>query len=391
MLRGVPVLAADVGGIPEAMMGVDYLLPVRLIEKYRPQVDEQMVPVAEVPEQDVESWRRALHKLLASKERYEQLSALSRRRAHEYVESLSIGPFEAYLEDVRSRPARSRETSAPATAPSGLERLSPEKRRLLALRLQKKTSDDRSAGAWFPAAEARPGTLLRLFCFPCAGAGAAAYRGWADDLPAGAQVCPARLPGRENRLNEVPFRQMEPLIEALDKALLPHLDLPFAFFGHSMGAAIAFELTRALRRTGRPMPKALFVSGARAPRFRLGHVPPPEPSEEDFLKELDRLDGLPGQVRESGDLLKIVLPALRADTALYRGYVYTEEPALTTPIRAYGGANDPNIRPEHLQAWAQETTAEFTLRFFEGGHFFLETARTEFLAALAADLRGILA
>jgi medium-chain acyl-[acyl-carrier-protein] hydrolase len=179
---------------------------------------------------------------------------------------------------------------------------------------------------------------------------------------------------------------MEPLVRALAGAILPFTDRPFAFYGHSMGAAMAFELTRLLRRENRPIPAALFVSGVRAPRFRLGHVPPAEPTEEDFLRDLEALEGIPPEVRRNRDLLRVVLPALLADTALYRDYVYREEPPLDCPIFAYGGAADPNVRREHLDAWRHQTTGTFWLRIFPGGHFFIDSARPEFLAALSEDL-----
>jgi medium-chain acyl-[acyl-carrier-protein] hydrolase len=146
-------------------------------------------------------------------------------------------------------------------------------------------------------------------------------------------------------------------------------------------------LTRLLRQENAPIPTALFASGARAPRFRLGHVPPAEPTEEDFLRDLDLLEGIPSEVRRNRDLLRVVLPALLADTALYRGYVYREEPPLDCPIFAYGGGADPNVLPEHLDAWRHETTGGFSLRFFPGGHFFIDSASPAFLAALSEDLR----
>jgi surfactin synthase thioesterase subunit len=179
---------------------------------------------------------------------------------------------------------------------------------------------------------------------------------------------------------------METLIAALGKAVEPYLPQPYAFFGHSMGAAIAFELSRHLRRRGGPLPAGLFVSGARAPQFRLGHVPAPEPADEEFLDELRRLEGVPAAILENRELLQVILPALRADTELYRNYVYVEEPPLACPIRAYGGAGDPNVKPEHLAAWGSQTTAGFSLRTFDGGHFFVDSARDEFLRALAGDL-----
>ncbi len=386
MLRGIPVLAADVGGIPEAMLGLDYLLPVRPIQGYLHKVDEQMVPVAQVPDQDIDPWERALRGLLSDRARFDRLSALSRERAREYVAGLSVLPFESLLEEVRRRPRKSAEPEAAEAKQSTLESLSPERRRLLALRLKKRHSSRPASDPWFPSAGLSPATRLRLFCFPYAGAGTSAFHGWAERLPKTIQVCPARLPGRESRLGERPLTAMASLVDSLAAALVPYLDHPFAFFGHSLGAALAFELTRSLRREKRPSPAALLLSGARAPRLRLAHTPSSEPPEEEFLREIQKLEGLPEHVRESEELLRIILPALRADTTLFREHTYLAEPPLDVPIRAYGGNQDPNIRREHLETWAAETTGSFNLRLFDGGHFFLETARDEFLAALAEDL-----
>jgi medium-chain acyl-[acyl-carrier-protein] hydrolase len=229
--------------------------------------------------------------------------------------------------------------------------ISPERRQLLALRLRNRAP----ASAWFPGADAVEG--LRLFWFPHAGGGATARA-----FPA---ICPVRLPGREARIAEAPFERMEPLVAALADAIRPYLAQPFAFFGHSMGAAVAFELARLLRRRGQPLPKLLVASGARAPQFRRNYTPPPASGDEQFLEDL---------------------PALRADAGLYRKYVYTEDAPLDCAIRAYGGAADSNVRREHLDAWAEQTTASFAVRLFPGGHFYIERSQAEFLAALAADL-----
>jgi len=181
---------------------------------------------------------------------------------------------------------------------------------------------------------------------------------------------------------------MAELVAALADSIEDHLDEPFAFFGHSMGAVVAFELARLLRRRHRPAPRMLVASGARAPQFRRGHVPPPEPSEAQFMDALRRLEGTPPEVLDNPNLMQLILPALREDAAIYRHYIYAEEPPLDCPIRAYGGAEDPNVSREHLEGWAAETTAAFAVRVFPGRHFYLRTYRQEFLAALARDLRA---
>jgi medium-chain acyl-[acyl-carrier-protein] hydrolase len=130
----------------------------------------------------------------------------------------------------------------------------------------------------------------------------------------------------------------------------------------------------------------LISSGARAPQFRRHHVPPPAPSREAFVEELRFLEGIPPDALLDPALMNAILPALQADAALYRHYVYAEDAPLPMSVRAYGGADDPNVRREHLDGWAEQTTASFAVRIFPGGHFYLTAAREPFLAALEEDL-----
>jgi surfactin synthase thioesterase subunit/glycosyltransferase involved in cell wall biosynthesis len=379
MLRGVPVIASDTGGIPEAKMGVEYLLPVRTIERYETRVDEQMVPVAEVPPQDIGPWLGALTRLTTDRVHYGDVARRSREAALHYAENLNVRPFEAVLEQAVAAPRRDR-TMGPKAVP-GAE-LSPEKRRLLALMLRKK-----AAAAWFPESERLAGARLALFCLPHAGGGTSLFHRWQEYMPEGVAVCPVRLPGRESRASERPFTAIGPLVTALADAIAPHTARPFALFGHSMGAGIAFELARELRRRGQPLPLCLMVSGARAPQYRLGWTVPPEPGDDELLAQLRRLEGIPREALEDPGVLRIILPALRADTALYRGYVYTGEEPQACPIRAYGGECDPNVGRELLEAWARQTTAAFSLAMFPGGHFYLQSVEPALLEAIAAALR----
>ncbi|MEP6534319.1 MAG: alpha/beta fold hydrolase [Bryobacteraceae bacterium] len=359
MLRGVPVLASNIGGIPEAKLGVDYLLPVNPIARYKPAVDENMVPVAEVPAQDIGPWYAALERLATDREHYRMLSAASRKAALEYVANLNVLPFEAYLQELLRKPQRDRGANDSA------------KRKLLALRLKQAAARRPADNSWFSNLNL-PG--LRLFCFPFAGGGTLLYRSWAERLRPHTAVCPVCLPGREARWNEPPFDDMDSLVAALDREIEPFLDRPFAFYGHSMGAAIAFELARALRRAGRPLPLALFVSAARAPQFRLGHLPRPDPDDAGLVDQLRRLDGVAAEVLQNPALMRLAMPALRADTRLYRNYSYRPEEPLAIPIFAYGGGSDPNVSYSQIRAWSEQTSADFEQAEFPGGHFFIQEA-----------------
>jgi surfactin synthase thioesterase subunit len=287
-----------------------------------------------------------------------------------------VEPFEKLLESAGESPAPPKPARSQVGQVIRLPGLSEERRQLLGLRLRRRAP----AAAWFPGAAAAQGT--RLFCFPYAGGGTGTFAGWRRLRG----VCPVLLPGRESRSAEAPFDRMAALVEALAGAIGQYLDRPFAFFGHSMGAAVAFELARELRRRGLPQPSLLIASAARAPQFRRGYTPPPAPSDEQFLAELRRLDGFPADALDDSALLAAILPALKADAALYRNYVYTEDAPLDCPIRAYGGLADPNVVPAHLKAWAGETSATFAMRLFPGAHFFPHAEKEAVLDALAEDV-----
>jgi medium-chain acyl-[acyl-carrier-protein] hydrolase len=115
-------------------------------------------------------------------------------------------------------------------------------------------------------------------------------------------------------------------------------------------------------------------------------VPPPAPAPQAFVEELRRLQGIPAEVLDDPALMRAILPALTSDAALYRNYIYADAAALPLPMRAYGGAEDPNVRREHLDGWAEQTTASFAVHVFPGGHFYPTTAREPFLQALERDL-----
>lgn len=234
-----------------------------------------------------------------------------------------------------------------------------------------------------------PEAKLRLFCFPYAGGGALSFRTWSDSLPPTIEVCPLELPGRGFRLKEPPLTQIKPLIEAIAYALLPYLDKPFAFFGHSMGGLVSFELVRLLRREYSLNPSHLFVSGRQAPQIPVSKSPIHDLPEPEFLEELRRLNGTPEAVLNSSELMQLLIPTLRADFAVLETYVYAPEAPLDCPISAFGGLQDREVSCEELEAWREQTNAEFSLQMLKGNHFFLHSAQSLLLQLLSQELQQI--
>jgi medium-chain acyl-[acyl-carrier-protein] hydrolase len=243
--------------------------------------------------------------------------------------------------------------------------------------------------AWLPFAP-NPQGRLRLFCFPYAGGGAAVFRSWSEYLPKEVEVCPIQLPGRGSRLSEAPFTSMQPLAEALTDVLCSKADIPFAFFGYSMGATLGFEMARQARKRRLRQPLHLFVAARRAPQIPAVGTPTHMLSDADFLVELNRLNGTPKEVLDNPELMTMMVPILRADFRVVQTYRYKPEPPLDCSISAYGGLEDHKITREQLQAWREQTTASFSLRMFPSDHFFLHTSQALLLRILSRELHGIL-
>jgi medium-chain acyl-[acyl-carrier-protein] hydrolase len=245
------------------------------------------------------------------------------------------------------------------------------------------------AERWLAYREANPRARLRMFCFPYAGGGASAYRGWGASLPQEIEVCPVQLPGREGRLREPSFTRSEEMITAIADALTPWLDLPFVFFGHSMGGMIGFELTRELRRRGRTLPLHLFVSGRRAPQLPARDEPIHNLPEPEFIERLRELDGTPEEVLQHAELMKLLIPLLRADFAVNETYEYAEEAPIDIGISAFGGLSDVDVSRDDVEAWSVQTRGRFRMRMMPGGHFFLHNQKDLILESVARDLAEI--
>lgn len=244
---------------------------------------------------------------------------------------------------------------------------------------------------WLKVFHPRRLAKLRLFCFPYAGGGAAVYRSWHAGLPELVELAAVQPPGRESRFREEPFRRIEPMADAATDALAGHLDRPFAFFGHSLGAILAFEVVRRLRRRGLPQPRHLFVSGRPAPRVESTDPPIHDLPREEFIEAVRRYSGTPEEVLQNRELMELIEPLLRADFSASETYRYEPDAEpLDLPLTALGGIEDAEVPPGHLAPWREETRGRFQERLLPGGHFFLNERQDEVVELVARELQRYL-
>jgi len=242
---------------------------------------------------------------------------------------------------------------------------------------------------WRGKRKCNPGLRVRLFCFPYAGGTAWLFHRWPAALFSAIEVCSIQLPGHGDRLGEPPFEELNDLVHAAADALLPYLDMPFAFFGHSMGALISFELARYLQPRDL-CPVHLFVSGRRAPQVLDTDPPTYNLPEPEFLKGLGRLNGTPNEVLTNHDLICLMLPTLRADFSVCETYRYGPGCRLACPITAFGGLQDVEASDGFLEGWREQTLADCTIERFPGDHFYLHTAESVLLRAISCALEPLI-
>lgn len=231
--------------------------------------------------------------------------------------------------------------------------------------------------------EPRQAPKRRLICLPYAGGGPATYRPWSQHLPDDVEVVAVQFPGREPPYREPPLDSIADLVASLLPPLAERADLPFALFGHSMGALVAFEATLAMERDGGPSPSLLFVSSRRPPDEPADHAPVHDLPDDAFVDAMvRRYNAVPEVVRREPDLMALLLPVLRADIRAYERYEPLSGRQVQCPVRVYGGTDDRHPRPQLLPLWRRVAEHDVSVRVFEGDHFWL----AEHAAAVAGDI-----
>ncbi|MBZ4416543.1 thioesterase II family protein [Myxococcus sp. RHSTA-1-4] len=233
---------------------------------------------------------------------------------------------------------------------------------------------------WLACRLRRPDAPVRLFCFPHSGGSVGEYVRWADPLP-GVEVWGVQLPGRGARAEEAPLTRLRELVDTLVGAV--DFGTSFAFFGHSLGALVAFETARRLRGLGRAPPDWLFLSAAPAPQLPPRGIPASHLDEDGLLTALEPIYGeLALELREDAELRELILPGLRADLALVESYRHEAGAPLDCAMVVTGGTGD-DLTREELEPWRAHTTGPFELHLLPGGHFYLREQKDALLRLLA--------
>jgi medium-chain acyl-[acyl-carrier-protein] hydrolase len=239
---------------------------------------------------------------------------------------------------------------------------------------------------WLLCPRPNPGAGLRLVCLPYSGGRASNFNSLAAELPSDVELCAIEYPGHGRRLREPLLTDLRKLVEQVADVLAERVRQPFVMLGYSIGALIGFEVARQLVRHGWPGPQALFVAASKAPHIRPVRPALHELSRAELIEGLHRLAGAHNSLLDNEELVDVMLPVLRADLALDETYTYEPDDLLDCPIAAFGGEEDWSLPRPSLEAWREQTTGDFTIAMLPGGHFFLESARTQFANAVTAEI-----
>lgn len=212
---------------------------------------------------------------------------------------------------------------------------------------------------------------------------------WQAALDPAIEVCPILLPGRGARMTESPSRSLSSLATSIAGAIAGQPAQPFAFFGHSLGALLAFEVARIGSLNKLAAPAHLFVSACDAPQHRRPTKALHLLDDDALIAALGTYNGTPQEVLENRELMALVLPVLRADFSLAETYRYAMGPALSVPITVLAGTTDQHVQPEHVGHWQKETSQACRVEWFDGDHFFIQSQQAAVLRLLASTLATV--
>ncbi len=226
-----------------------------------------------------------------------------------------------------------------------------------------------SNSRWLMRFHPNPQSSVRLVCFPHAGGSASYYHPISVRFGAEADVISVQYPGRQDRRHEPCIADVATMADRLAEEISYDPEKPTVYFGHSMGAILAFETALRLQRAGRPGPRSLIASGRRAPSTQRRETVHRR-DDEGVIAELHRLGGT-DVARLDDDVLKMAMPSIRADYRAIESYLGTGDSLISSRIVALTGDSDPLTTVPESQAWRLHTEGDFRSAVYPGGHFFI--------------------
>jgi pyochelin biosynthetic protein PchC len=246
----------------------------------------------------------------------------------------------------------------------------------------------RSLNGWLVCNEPRPGAQVRLVAIPGAGSGPESFRGWAPALPPWLETWLVSAPGRGHRVGEPVPSRLAAHVDSIATAMEEWDPTATVLLGHSMGALVALDLARHEVARGKP-PLAVFVSALRAPsvtRSRRDHL---LADDELLATARSRFGGFPSEIDQYPELREMALGILRRDLRALETHPIRSGPQLSVPLRVMGGASDPAVSREELEAWGLESTLPTSVTLFPGNHRYIESARVEVIEWLQGQLKEL--
>ncbi|WP_198263825.1 thioesterase II family protein [sulfur-oxidizing endosymbiont of Gigantopelta aegis] len=254
-----------------------------------------------------------------------------------------------------------------------------------------RNSHQKRKSQWLLFPEEKPAARIRLFCFPYAGGGAHIYFPWQAQLPDWIEVCAIQLPGRGMRFADSPYSHHQPIVEQVFDVIKDYMDKPYAIFGHSMGALLAYELAQTIAQSALANPEHLFISGRRAMHLQSSSKAIYDLPDKELMTELRQLNGTPAEVLANQELMNLLLPVLRADFKLCDTYEYNEQyKPLNINITTFEGQQDHKAQGERMTAWKELTHGNVSSVKLAGDHFFIHSQEKQLLTLLKDQLQTFL-
>jgi surfactin synthase thioesterase subunit len=228
---------------------------------------------------------------------------------------------------------------------------------------------------------------IRIFIFPFAGGRASAFKDWENYFAPEIEICPIQLPGREERYNEALYKNIDDFIQALKEDIVNYTDLPYVFFGHSMGASLCYETCRVLESMGLPLPMHVFLSGASPSIKKFADSYDEEIDDESLLSNLKKFNGIPVEILKDTTLVKIFLNIIRADFLLLKSAYKGSNYKFSMPITVFCGDSDYYVHPDDLKEWNNYTEAYCSQFILPGDHFFIFKEKEKLLSHINRELK----